>query len=79
MVQSMAIEWEPYRRAVGIAPGFIDTPLAEAWFNEFPDPVTKRIQIRGLHPVGRLGKPDDVGKLCAFLCSPLGIFRVIQL
>ncbi|HEX9386467.1 MAG TPA: SDR family oxidoreductase [Anaerolineales bacterium] len=71
MVQSMAIEWGPHLRAVGIAPGFIDTPLADAWFNEFPDPAAKRKQIEGLHPVGRLGKPDDVGALCAFLCSPL--------
>lgn len=71
MVQSMAIEWGPHIRAVGIAPGFVDTPLAEAWFNEFPDPAAKRAQIVGLHPVGRLGTPQDVGALCAFLCSPL--------
>ncbi len=71
MVQSMAIEWGPHIRAVGVAPGFVDTPLAEAWFNEFPDPAAKRKQIEGLHPVGRLGTPQDVGALCAFLCSPL--------
>jgi NAD(P)-dependent dehydrogenase (short-subunit alcohol dehydrogenase family) len=71
MVQSMAIEWGPHLRAVGIAPGFIDTPLADAWFKEFPDPAAKRKQIEGLHPVGRLGTPQDVGALCAFLCSPL--------
>lgn len=71
MVQSMAIEWGPHLRAVGVAPGFIDTPLADAWFNEFPDPVAKRKQIEDLHPVGRLGTPQDVGALCAFLCSPL--------
>jgi len=71
LVQSMAIEWGPHIRAVGIAPGFIDTPLAEAWFNEFPDPAAKRRQIENLHPVGRLGTPKDVGALCAFVCSPL--------
>src|SRR6188474_507692 len=71
MVQSMAIEWGPHIRAVGIAPGFIDTPLAEAWFHEVPDPAAKRKQIEDLHPVGRLGTPQDVGTLCAFLCSPL--------
>ena len=71
LVQSMAIEWGPHLRAVGVAPGFIDTPLADAWFNEFPDPAAKRAQIVGLHPVGRLGTPPDVGALCAFLCSPL--------
>src|SRR5215212_5101233 len=73
MVQSMAIEWGPHLRAVGIAPGFIDTPLAEAWFNEFSDPAAKRKQIEVLHPVGHLGTPQDVGALCAFLCSPLAV------
>ena len=71
MVQSMAIEWGPHLRAMGVAPGFVDTPLAEAWFNEFPDPAAKRKQIMALHPVGRLGTPNDIGALCAFLCSPL--------
>jgi NAD(P)-dependent dehydrogenase (short-subunit alcohol dehydrogenase family) len=71
MVQSLAIEWGPHIRAVGIAPGFIDTPLAEAWFNGFPDPDAKRKQIEELHPVGRLGTPYDVGALCVFLCSRL--------
>lgn len=71
MVQSLAIEWGPHLRAVGVAPGFVDTPLAEAWLNEFADPAAKRKQIEDLHPVGRLGTPQDVGALCAFLCSPL--------
>jgi len=71
MVQSLAIEWGPHLRAVGVAPGFIDTPLAESWFAEFPDPIAKRKQVEGMHPVGRLGTPQDVGALCAFLCSPL--------
>jgi len=74
MVQSMAIEWGPHLRAVGIAPGFIETPLADAWFNEFTDPGAKRVQIERLHPVGRFGMPGDVGALCAFLCSPLAGF-----
>ncbi len=74
MVQSLALEWGPHIRTVAVAPGFIDTPLAEAWFDEFPDPAAKRAQIEGLHPVGRLGTPADVGALCAFLCSPLAGF-----
>jgi NAD(P)-dependent dehydrogenase (short-subunit alcohol dehydrogenase family) len=71
MVQSLAIEWGPHIRAVGIAPGFIDTPMNIEWFSRFPDPAAKRAQVIGLHPVGRLGTPEDVGVLCAFLCSPL--------
>lgn len=71
MVQSLTIEWGPHVRAVGIAPGFVDTPMNIEWFSRFPDPAAKRAQVIGLHPVGRLGTPEDVGVLCAFLCSPL--------
>jgi len=71
MVQSLAIEWGPHIRAVGIAPGFIDTPMNIEWFGKFPDPAAKRAQVIGLHPVGRLGTAEEVGALCAFLCSPL--------
>ena len=74
MVQSLAIEWGPHVRAVGIAPGFIDTPMNIEWFSRFPDPAAKRVQVIGLHPVGRLGTAEEVGALCAFLCSPLAGF-----
>jgi NAD(P)-dependent dehydrogenase (short-subunit alcohol dehydrogenase family) len=71
MVQSLTIEWGPHIRTVGIAPGFIDTPMNIEWFGHFPDPVAKRAQVIGLHPVGRLGTSEEVGAFCAFLCSPL--------
>ena len=71
MVQSLTIEWGPHIRTVGIAPGFIDTPMNIEWFGQFPDPAAKRAQVIGLHPVGRLGTAEEVGSLCAFLCSPL--------
>jgi len=74
LVQSLAIEWGPHIRAVGVAPGFVDTPLNKAWFGGFPDPDAKRAQVVQMHPVGRLGVPEDVGALCAFLCSPLAGF-----
>lgn len=74
MVQSMAIEWGPHIRAMGIAPGFIETPLTETWFNNFPDPMAKRTEVAGIHPVGRMGTPADVGALCAFIASPLSSF-----
>lgn len=71
LVQSLALEWGPHVRAVGVAPGFIDTPMNVEWFGRFPDPAAKRAQVVALHPVGRLGTADDVGALCAFLSSPL--------
>ena len=74
LVQSLAIEWGPRIRAVGIAPGFIETPVNKAWFNGFPDPAAERSRTEGIHPVGRLGTPDEIGALCAFLAGPWGGF-----
>jgi NAD(P)-dependent dehydrogenase (short-subunit alcohol dehydrogenase family) len=71
LVQSLTLEWGPQIRTVGVAPGFINTPLADDWFAMFPDPAAKRASIEGIHPVGRLGSPADIGAFCAFLCSPL--------
>jgi NAD(P)-dependent dehydrogenase (short-subunit alcohol dehydrogenase family) len=74
LVQSLTLEWGPHIRTVGVAPGFVHTPLADGWFDTFPDPAAKRAAIDAIHPVGRLGTPADIGACCAFLCSPLAGF-----
>ncbi len=74
LVQSLAIEWGPQVRAVGIAPGFIDTPAAHVWFDSFDDPAAERARTEARHPVGRLGTPHEIGALCAYLCSPYSRF-----
>ncbi len=74
LVQSLAIEWGPDIRVVGVAPGFIDTPGNQAWFDSFPDPSAERKLTENRHPVGRIGTPEEVGNLCAFLVSPLSGF-----
>lgn len=74
MVQSLALEWGPHIRAVGIAPGFIDTPMNIEWFGRAPDPAALRAQVESIHPLQRIGTAEEVGALCAFLCSPLAGF-----
>jgi NAD(P)-dependent dehydrogenase (short-subunit alcohol dehydrogenase family) len=51
-------------RINSIGPGFIDTPL----LSKNLDPATLA-GIAGLHPVGRLGTPDEVAALTCFLLS----------
>ena len=70
LVQSLAIEWGPAIRTVGIAPGFIDTAGNQTWFDSFPNPDTERARTERLHPVGRLGSVEEIGALCVFLASP---------
>ncbi|MEN0019292.1 MAG: SDR family oxidoreductase [Planctomycetota bacterium] len=74
MTQSMALEWGPAVRAVCIAPGFIDTPGGDKWFETFPDPAAKRREVEQAHPVGRIGTSDEIGGICAFLASEYAAF-----
>ena len=71
LVQSLAIEWGPKIRSIGIAPGFVDTAGGEQWFNGFSDPAAERSRTESMHPVGRIGTVDEIGNLCAFLASDL--------
>lgn len=50
-------------RVNAIAPGYIDTPLLNAL------PEDALTGLMGLHPVGRLGTPDEVAALTCFLLS----------
>lgn len=69
LVQSLTIEWGPEIRSVGVAPGFIDTLGNQAWFDSHPDAKLARERTIKKHPVGRIGRPEEVGELCLFLAS----------
>ena len=56
-------------RCNAVAPGWIDTNLNVDFIESLGDPAAFREQIGGIHPVGRTGKPEEVGALVAWLCS----------
>jgi NAD(P)-dependent dehydrogenase (short-subunit alcohol dehydrogenase family) len=63
---SLAAELAPKVRVNGIAPSLTQTPLAEGMLaNE-----RMATSLAGLHPLERLGTPDDIAALAAFLLSP---------
>lgn len=74
LVRSLAIEWGPRIRTVGLAPGFIDTPGNQQWFDSFPDPEGERHRTAWLHPVKRIGTVAEIGAWCVFLASEFGGF-----
>lgn len=74
LVRSIAIEWGPAIRCVGVAPGFIDTAGNDTWFNSFPDAQAERQRTLDLHPVKRIGTVNEVGALCVYLASPFARF-----
>lgn len=74
LVRSLAVEWAPQIRTVGIAPGFIDTPGNQRWFDGFADPAQERQRTVALHPVQKIGTTEEIGGWCVFLSSPYAGF-----
>lgn len=61
-------------RCNAIAPGWINTPFNEAFLNQYPDRAKVDAEIKSLHPVGRLGQPEDIGDVALWLASPSSSF-----
>jgi len=74
LVRSLAVEWGPMVRVVGIAPGFVETSGNAPWFQSFPDPVATRERTICRHPAGKLGTCEEIGAWCAFLASDFAAF-----
>lgn len=67
-----------------IAPGFIATDMAVDWMQQMAleqgrDPEADSQALNAGIPVGRQGRPDEIGSACAFLCSDLASYITGQL
>ena len=56
-------------RANCVLPGFIDTPMIHGYFNDQPDPEASREGAAAMHPLGRLGSPQDIADAFVYLAS----------
>jgi NAD(P)-dependent dehydrogenase (short-subunit alcohol dehydrogenase family) len=56
-------------RVNAIAPGYIETPIATAYWATFPDPEAERRRAYDLHPPKRIGTPEEVAMTALFLAS----------
>lgn len=59
-------------RINAIAPGTIDTPLNGALFDR-PDPFATAV-VRGIPPIGRFGRPEEIADAVLWLASPRSSF-----
>lgn len=53
-------------RVNSVHPGYIETPLVKARFDQVPE---LRTEIQGRTPLGRLGRSDEVAGAVAYLCG----------
>ncbi len=70
LTRALAIEYAARGvRVNSISPGFILTPLAEAWLASQPDPAAERRRQTELLPCKRFGTPSEVAYTALFLAS----------
>jgi len=70
LVRSLAVEWAPKVRVVGVAGGMVLTELSELHYGDAEGVAAVGETV----PAGRLALPRDIGDACVFLASPLASY-----
>jgi NAD(P)-dependent dehydrogenase (short-subunit alcohol dehydrogenase family) len=67
LIKSLAVEWASSGvRLNAVAPGYIDTPMTAYGMEDDPEMAAKWLSLT---PMGRVGKPEEVGSIALFLAS----------
>jgi len=56
-------------RVNAICPSFVETDLTAEVIRKAPDPKSVRAERIAVHPIGRLGQPEDIAGLAVYLAS----------
>ncbi len=71
LTQSFALELAPDGiRVNSILPGVVDTPIHEPQTSNDPQRDQKMKDLAPMHPIGRVGNPQDIAESAMFLLSP---------
>lgn len=75
LTRQMAIDYAADGiRVNAISPGTIDSPMLHRFLADLPDPDSARQGFVDLHPLGRLGRPEDIANAALFLASDESAF-----
>jgi len=70
LTKCMAIDYgQEQIRVNAICPSFVETDLTAAVISKAPDPNAVRAERIAVHPLGRLGQPEDIAGLAVYLAS----------
>ncbi len=70
LTRSMALEYASKGiRVNAICPGTIVTPMVEGLFEQIGDKKSAEELFKSFHPVGRLGRPEEIAHAVLFLCD----------
>jgi NAD(P)-dependent dehydrogenase (short-subunit alcohol dehydrogenase family) len=70
LTKCMAIDHGPEKiRVNAICPSFVETELTAGYLKTVADPDTVRWERVKVHPIGRLGQPEDMAGLTVYLAS----------
>ncbi|WP_194777900.1 SDR family oxidoreductase [Pararhodonellum marinum] len=69
LTRSIAVDFAPEIRCIAVCPGTIDTPMLRdsIALSENPDEVLQ--ECYDMHPIGRIGNPEEISELIGFLCE----------
>jgi NAD(P)-dependent dehydrogenase (short-subunit alcohol dehydrogenase family) len=70
LTKSMAVDHGHENiRVNAICPSFVDTELTAGVLSQTPNPAAVREERTVAHPIGRLGRPEDIAGLVVYLAS----------
>lgn len=79
LTRALAVDLGKYNiRCNAIAPGWIQSDLAQDYINTQPDPTMAMKTLIDLHPIGRIGEPKDIGDAAVFLAGDSSGFMTGQ-
>lgn len=70
LTRSMALELAQDRiRVNAVCPGYVETPPMVEQYQRLPEPDEAWRHLQEIHPLGRIGRPDEIAAVVAFLVS----------